>query len=132
MMGISYAEKEYKVSVYFEKLDADYQLKYFSYKALTTFGIDRKLSLLKQRKRPFFDKTLLELKGGLDMQVSSQSSFEFLVLSHDRISEKEYLNFEENKKMKVIYVNQFDDSLWQGYDILEPTKQMREYKKNRY
>ena len=132
MMGISYAEKEYKVSVYFEKLDADYQLKYFSYKALTTFGIDRKLSLLKKRKRPFFDKTLLELKGGLDMQVSSQSSFEFLVLSHDRISEKEYLNFEENKKMKVIYVNQFDDSLWQGYDILEPTKQMREYKKNRY
>ena len=34
--------------------------------------------------------------------------------------------------MKVIYVDRFDDSLWQGYDILEPTKQMREYKKISY
>jgi hypothetical protein len=63
------------------------------------------------------------------VQVSNQKSFEFLVLSHDRLSENDFINFEENKKMKVIYVNQFDDSLWQGYDILEPTKKMREYQK---
>lgn len=132
LMGINYKEQEYKLSLYFEKVDNSYQLKYFSFKDVSTFGIDRKIALLKKRKRPLFDKTILELKSGIDVQVRNQKSFEFLVLSHDRISEKDYLNFEENKKMKVIYVNQFDDSLWQGYDILEPTKQMREYKKNRY
>ena len=129
LMGINYTEQEFKVSVYFEKIEDSYQLKYFSFKDLSTFGIDRKIALLKKRKRPLFDKTLLELKSGIDVQVSNQKSFEFLVLSHDRLSENDFINFEENKKMKVIYVNQFDDSLWQGYDILEPTKKMREYQK---
>ena len=84
---------------------------------------------LKKRKKPLFDKTLLELKGAIDMQVRSQQSFEYLLLSHEDISHSDYHYFEQSKKIKVIYVDQFDDSLWQGHDILEPTKQMREYKK---
>jgi hypothetical protein len=28
-----------------------------------------------------------------------------------------------------IYVDQFDDNLWSGYSIIEPTKRMKEYKK---
>ena len=57
------------------------------------------------------------------------SLFEYLLLSHEGISPSDYHYFEQSKKIKVIYVDQFDDSLWQGHDILEPTKQMREYKK---
>ena len=87
---------------------------------------------MKKRKKALFDKTLLELKGGIDMQVRTQQSFECLLLSNEDISPSDYHHFEQSKKMKVIYVDQFDDSLWQGYDILEPTQQMREYKKISY
>lgn len=68
----------------------------------------------------------------ISMQVRTQQSFECLLLSHEDISPSDYHHFEQSKKMKVIYVDQFDDSLWQGYDILEPTQQMREYKKPVY
>ena len=64
--------------------------------------------------------------------LNTKSSFECLLLSHEDISPSDYHHFEQSKKMKVIYVEQFDDSLWQGYDILEPTQQMREYKKPIY
>ena len=132
LMGISFKEEEYKISVNFEKADERYHLKYFSFKKRSSFGIDRKLALLKKRKKALFDKTLLELKGAIDMQVGSQQSFECLLLSHEDISPSDYHHFEQSKKMKVIYVEQFDDTLWQGYDILEPTQQMREYKKPIY
>ena len=38
-----------------------------------------------------------------------------------------YLGAKENTE--IIYVDQFDDELWKGYSIIEPTKQMKEYKK---
>ena len=132
LMGISFKQEGYKISVNFEKIDEGYHLKYFSFKKVSRFGIDRKIALLKKRKKLLFDKTLLELKGAIDMHVRSQQSFEWLLLSHEVISPSDYYNFEQRKKMKVIYVEQFDDSLWEGYGILEPTKQMREYKKVSY
>ena len=33
--------------------------------------------------------------------------------------------------MKIQYVNQFDETLWEGVSIIEPTKQMREYQKRK-
>ena len=132
LMGISFKEEEYKISVNFEKTDERYHLKYFSFKKVSSFGINRKLALLKKRKKALFDKTLLELKGAIDMQLRSQQSFECLLLFHEHISPSDYHHYEQSKKMKVLHVDQFDDNLWQGYDILQPTKQMREYKKISY
>ena len=132
LMGISLKQEGYKISVNFEKIDEGYHLKYFSFKKVSRFGIDRKIALLKKRKKLLFDKTLLEIKGAIDMHVRSQQSFEWLLLSHEVISPSDYYNFEQRKKMKVKYVEKFDDSLWEGYGILEPTKQMREYKKVSY
>ena len=47
-----------------------------------------------------------------------------MLFYHEDISPSDY-HFEQSKKMRS-YVEQFDNSLWQGYDILEPTKQMRD------
>ena len=52
-----------------------------------------------------------------------------LVLDQKIISEKQFNDFRQKEYMKTVYVDQFDDALWKGYSIIEPTKQMREYKK---
>jgi hypothetical protein len=52
-----------------------------------------------------------------------------LVLKGKEILKKQFTDFEEKKVMEIVYVDQFDDKLWKGYSIIEPTKQMREYKK---
>ena len=38
-------------------------------------------------------------------------------------------NFKEKERVDIIYVDQFNEDLWKGYTIIEPTKQMKEYKK---
>ena len=61
--------------------------------------------------------------------MSSKNSFELLVLDNNKISNKQFTDFEQKKYMGVIYVDQFNENLWKGYPIIEPTKQMKEYKK---
>ena len=57
ILGIGYAENQFNGSIYFEKNDDNYELKYFSIKEGTYLTIDRSFALIKKRKRAFLDKT---------------------------------------------------------------------------
>lgn len=129
LLGVGYTEDQYSGSIYFEKKDNTYELKYFSKKEGSYVTFDRSIALLKKRKRFLFDKTLNEAKVGVELSLRSEQSFELLVLNHEEISDEQFSNFEEKSKMEIVYVDQFDDKFWKGYSIIEPTKQMREYKK---
>ena len=50
-------------------------------------------------------------------------------LEEEQISQDLFNNFEENNNIEIIYVNQFNEDLWKGYSVIEPTKQMKDYKK---
>lgn len=129
MFGIGYTESQFAGSIYFEKHDSTYSLKYFTTKAETDVSFDRSISLLKKRERFLFDKTLNEIKIGIDMYVNSEESYELLVISSKDLPVEEFAKYEQPKYMEIIYVDQFDDKLWAGYPIIAPTKRMKEYKK---
>ena len=129
MFGVGYTENMFSGSIYFEKQDSTYSLKYFSKKAGSFATFDRNIAILKKRKRFLFDKKLKEIKIGVEMALNSEQSVEILFLSDNEITHQQFLDFEQKEKMEIIYVDQFDDKLWQGYSIIEPTKKMREYKK---
>jgi len=129
LFGVGYSMNYFSGSIYFEKKEDTYCLKYFSLKTGQDFSVDRRVSLLKKRKRFFFDKTLKEIKVGLKFQVSSVASVEVLFLDNQAISHEQYANFRQKEKMKMIYIDHFHEDLWKGYPIIEPTKRMREYVK---
>jgi uncharacterized protein YlxP (DUF503 family) len=129
MFGVGFKMNEFQGSISFEKRFDSYQLKYCSKKEGTQVTIDRNLSLIKKRKRFLIDKKLHEVKVKFNISVSGEDSFEMLVLDQKIISEKQFNDFRQKEYMKTVYVDQFDDALWKGYSIIEPTKQMREYKK---
>ncbi|OYT17456.1 MAG: hypothetical protein B7C24_02180 [Bacteroidetes bacterium 4572_77] len=66
---------------------------------------------------------------GVAFQVSNQESIEVLFLSNEQINYQQFLDFEQPKEMEIIYVDQFDENLWKGFPIIEPTKRMRAYAK---
>ena len=70
-----------------------------------------------------------EIKVGFNLYVSEEYTFEILVLKYNEISNSQFRDFKQKEFVKLVYVDQFDDQLWKGYSIIEPTKQMREYKK---
>jgi hypothetical protein len=129
LLGVGYTENDVKGSIYFEKKNDNYELKYFSKKASSSASFDRSIALIKKRKRTFFDETLNEVKIGIELSLNMESSIEYLVLEENAISENQFSNFRQAEKMDVIYVDQFDDKLWKGFSIIEPTEQMKEYKK---
>jgi hypothetical protein len=129
MFGIGYTLNQLDISVYFEKKEDNYQIKYYAQKTGNKVSFDRNVSLLKKKKRFLVDKELNEIKVRLNMQSREESSIEILVLDDKKISNQTYVNFKQKSSFKIIYVDQFNDNIWRGYDIIEPTKQMRDYKK---
>ncbi|MCK5775762.1 MAG: carboxypeptidase-like regulatory domain-containing protein [Bacteroidales bacterium] len=132
LLGVTFAENYFKASIYFEKDNDHYQLKYFSKNDGISFSLDRNISLIKKKKRFLFDKKLTQIKVGIKMQVDSKSTTELVVLEHTAITNKIFDDFTQQKRMKIIYTDQFNDKLWEGFPIIEPTKRMREYKKQEF
>lgn len=129
LLGVGYTENHFTGSIYFEKKDSIYCLKYFSKKTGNHASFDRDVALLKKRKRFLFDKKLKEIKLGVDLIVDMEDSFELLFLNNEEITESHFNEFKQQDHLEILFVEQFDDKLWEGYSIIEPTVQMREYKK---
>ena len=128
-LGLGYKEIGFKGSIYFQKHEDYYQLKYFSYNKNYVLKIDRKIALQKKKERFLFDKTIKEIKLKLDLRLNINESIEYFSIKSESISRDKFENFKENEFFKVIDINQFDENLWKGYDIIEPTKRIREYQK---
>ena len=129
LLGIGYTETQFSGSIDFEKKDSNYILKYFSNKAGTKVSVNRNVEISKKRKRALFDKELMEFKVEIDITVKGENSIEYYVLDDREISDTQFEGFKQPESMEIIFVDQFDDNLWSSYSIIEPTKQMKEYKK---
>lgn len=129
MLGIGYTENQFSGSIYFEKQNDNYVLKYLSKKTGFNASFERSVALIKKEKRFLFDKKLNEIKVGIDLTIRNEDSYEFLIIDRAAISEEQFNDFNQEERMEVIYVEQFNDDLWNGFPIIEPTVRMREYKK---
>lgn len=129
LFGVGYTINQIDISIYFEKQGNNYELKYFAQKTGNRVSFDRNVSLIKKRERFLVDKKLNEIKVGLNMISREESSFEAIVIHQENIPSSTYEKLTPPNYFKMIYVDQFNDNIWKGYDILEPTKQMRDYKK---
>ena len=129
LFGIGYTENKFNTSMYFEKKENKYQLKYCSKIEGSIASFNRSIALQKKRERFLFDKKLKEIKIGINFIGNHESSIEMLVLEEDPINQNQFNDFEENENVDIIYVEQFNEDLWKDYSIIEPTKQMKDYKK---
>ncbi len=129
LLGVGYTENAFSGSIYFVKKGNRYVLKYFLKKEGVDVIFNRNLALIKKRKRFLFDKTLEVLKMGVQIEVEAKTSVEILVLDQKEITLAQYTGFKPQEYMPVVYVNQFNPDLWKGFSIIEPTEQMRKYKR---
>jgi hypothetical protein len=131
MFGIAYKELGFNASIYFVKRGDDYQLKYYSIKQDHYFKFDRTISLLKKKDKFLFDRKQNEMKLGIKISANSEDLLEYMVIDDQEISNGTFNKAIQPELMKIHFVEQFNDELWRGYDIIEPTRQMRTYKKHK-
>lgn len=129
LLGIGYTENRYSGSIYFERKDSGYALKYFSNQEGIATTVDREVEISKKKKRTLFPKELMTLELGLEVGVRTESLVEFYVLDEKESDVGIYADFSSPEYTDIIFVDQFDDSLCDGYSIIEPIRRMREYRK---
>ncbi|MEI6866029.1 carboxypeptidase-like regulatory domain-containing protein [Flavicella sp.] len=128
-LGVGYEEIDFHGTIYFEKVADIYRLKYFSFNKKYNLRIKRKIALQKKKNRFLFDKKLVELKIGLNLDLQVQEAIEYFAIKTKKLTEEQFENYKEKKTFNIINIDQFDKNLWKGYDIIEPTKQLKNYKK---
>ncbi|WP_152286067.1 carboxypeptidase-like regulatory domain-containing protein [Flavicella marina] len=129
LFGVGYTESDFNGSIYFEKKDSLYSLKYFTFNKKYNIRIDRKIALQKKKDRFLFDKKLKELKIGLNLNLTIQEAMEYFSINSTTINPKTFEDYKEPENFDVIHIDQFDEKIWKGYHIIEPTKQLKTYKK---
>lgn len=128
LMGLGYKERDFSLSIAFEKKHVKYEVKYFSYSQTRDMSFNRAISIQKRKKRFLIDKKIHELKVDVNLIVSSSNTYEYLAIESKPLSTNEFNLHIEEKILDVIYVDQFDKSLWEGYPIIQPTEKIKQYK----
>ena len=129
LLGVGYNEQEYRASVQYEKYNEGYGLKYFSLTNNIELLVDRPLSMKRKQERSLFDKTLDKVKVNVNVDMQTVHQFEVIIFNQQKLNKEKYSEL-KIKPMDILQVTQFNDSLWQDFNIIEPTRQMREYKKS--
>ena len=132
IFGFGMTQTDFVGSIYFEKNKDTYNLKYFSFQNDSKFNVNRKISLQKKKKQVFFNKKINEIKLDVDLTIERQESIELLVIDKAYISDIQFDQFVEKNDINITYVDQFDNTLWKNHITIEPTQNMRKYKKSYY
>lgn len=132
LFGIGYAELDKRGTIRYEKIDSVYHVKYFTFSQTHNMRIDRKLAFQKKKDRFMFDKTLLELKINLLINLNLRESIEYISLKSEKIGPQIHSDFKQEKRTPLIHIDKYDPSLWEGYNILEPTTQLKAYRKQNF
>lgn len=128
LLGVSFSEQGYTASIEFEKQSDGYLLKYFSFSSRDEIVVDRPLTMTQKQERVLFDKTLEKVKLNINVDMLSVHQFEVFVYNNQplKLVGSERIKLES---IDIVQVNQFSDTLWTKFPSIEPTQQMRAYRK---
>ena len=126
LLGISYSEGKDNGLVLFERDDLGYYLKYSMKSSETSYGVERPIEIIRKEKRPVFNKKMNEVDVRINLHGLRESTNETLVVQRKGSTENEFNKIKE-RGVKPERITSYSESIWQGYSIIEPTKQMRDY-----
>jgi hypothetical protein len=127
MLGIKYNEEKDDGLILFEKDKLGYFPKYSMRNTATRYGVDRPFEIIRKEKRPVLNKKINEVALTMNLQGLQESCYENLVVYREGSNEEKFRGIQE-KGVKPERITSYSDTIWKGYLIIEPTRQMKEYK----
>lgn len=126
LLGITYNESDDSGLLLYEKDELGYYLKYAMNQQVSNFKVRRPFQLKQKGKGFILNKRINQIKIDLNIQGREESCQETLVVNRKSINPSEFKILEETIA-PTEKITEYSDSLWEGYSIIEPTKQMKEY-----
>ena len=126
LLGVNYREEKDDGLILYERDRLGYFLKYSMKSTSTTYGIDRPFEIVRKEKRPILNRKINEADLRLNMKGMQEACYETLVVYREATTAAKFNSVKE-KGIKPDRINSYSDSIWKGYSIIEPTRQMKEY-----
>ena len=128
LLGFSYEEITYKGTTIFSKgSNNKYDLRFIDKVFGRKMGIRRPLSVIEKNKHVKGRRKQNELSMELDIVNFNTEKYELVVFDSELISAGEFSNSVENDTVKATYLSSYNPEFWEGYDIMEPNKAIREF-----
>ncbi len=128
LLGFSYEEITYKGTTIFSKgSNNKYDLRFIDKVFGRKMGIRRPLSVIEKNKHVKGRRKQNELSMELDIVNFNTEKYELVVFDSELISTGEFSNSVENETVKATYLSSYNPEFWEGYDIMEPNKAIREF-----
>ena len=128
LLGFSYEEITYKGTTIFSKGNNNkYDLRFIDKVFGRKMGVRRPLSVIEKNKYVKGRRKQNELSMELDIVNFNTEKYELVVFDSELISNGEFSNSTENETVKATYLSSYNPEFWEGYDIMEPNKAIREF-----
>jgi len=127
LLGISYSLEKDDGLLSYEKEQSGYFLKYSMRASSTRYGVDRPFEIIRKEKRPILNKKINEAAFRMNLQGNQETCNETLVVYREGSSEGKFKTIME-RGVKPERITSYSDTIWKGYSIIEPTRQMKEYR----
>ncbi len=127
LLGISYNQEKDDGLILYEKDKAGYFLKYSMKSTSIKYGLDRPFEVIRKEKRPILNKKINEAALQMNIQGRQEDTQETLVVFREKSDDEKFKKILE-KGAKPENITSYSDSIWKGYSIIEPTRQMKEYR----
>lgn len=122
LLGVKYVEQNKRGSVIYKKHeDNTYHPNYMIDQLDRYFYVDRPIKFKDNASR---DKVSFDFK----VEGIFKEKNEILVMSEENITSMEYKAAPEARKIDYTTLNAFDPNYWKDYNVLEPLKEMKEFK----
>jgi len=128
LLGFSYEEITYKGTTIFSKgSNNKYDLRFIDKVFGRKMGVRRPLSVIEKNKYVKGRRKQNELSMELDIINFNTEKYELVVFDSELISNGEFSNSAENETVKATYLSSYNPEFWEGYEIMEPNKAIREF-----
>lgn len=129
LLGFGHSMNQKEGRVIFERNEESYYIKYIYAHQHETASIDRKFTVMKKKKRRFFDKGLNKIKLSADLTFDIKSFWEVLVLDREKIDTVQFNAIDQPKTMKFKKEYSYSPEIWKDQTIIAPASQLQKYKR---
>ena len=129
LLGISHKETFERVKIIFKKDDLGYFPKYVYTQDHYETSIDRTFSLYKKQERFIGGKKDDVIKIDVKVFISGSNVNEFLVIKNTPINSAQFNDIVNEECINYEKINQYNTDTWKEYSIIEPTMELKKYKR---
>ena len=128
LLGFSYLEYLDEGKAFFVKTEGlGYTLSYLEENSAQKVGIKRPLKIVEKNKFAKGRRKQNELLVEIEFEINSQNKKELVVFSQSPLTPEDFKKLKENNQILPTYLPVYDPTFWEGYNIIEPNKAIKNF-----